>query len=639
VALKNKVIADASVANVTVNSVSSDMVITGKQNVTFSLSDLGVVGGLLPVATVTQTSPAPKQIQTIAFNRDFFVGNVFAFTYDSVPLEISFDTNTATTLDKMVTSLKGFASAPLAAIKETSAAPNQETTVTFSKPLFTGCYVTALLTDLGQEIPVQTQINIPFHTSHAVTMTDFAVAIEGLSFVKSATASGNVLNIKTDSSKIQDVADEVLAYGDGSNPVFTLQTINHPIKPLSAIIRCGTVSGTDDGSGLITALGGAISGTISYATGSITISFSTAPAIGTPIRISYMYESSSRTLSVDSVSVSINTVSVDYTTRTIQVITDSEDSLPITASVSGRSVPAMSQSLIQEMIRDDEGSVSSIGGGIKTNMDTLYAYLQKALSDGCRANTVVVSVLSKNADKKYAAPTQSIMDNLWTYLDTRKDIVHYVEVASGIDKVIDVDIAVEVLVDVNAIEDEVVNKIERALLRADASPYGLLVERDFNVSLYVSDVFREIKKYVTDDEIDHLNVVITGPKTHPSGLISDESLAIGVGGLTPLSVSKTLSYSPCVAGAVKIYVDGVIVGEDDGTGLIETVSGAGFTCVGQINYVSSTISLTINPNPPVDKLVTTTYYASKIDARGNYICPKGHVLQAGTVVIRPLPRT
>jgi hypothetical protein len=414
------------------------------------------------------------------------------------------------------------------------------------------------------------------------------------------------------------------------------------VKPLSAIIRCGTVSGTagsPDMGGVGSIIGTGISGTLTYATGSITISFSTAPAIGTPIRISYMYESSSRTLSVDSVSVSINTVSVDYTTRTIQVITDSEDSLPITASVSGRDAPAMNQSLLQEMIRDDEGSVSSIGDSIKTNMNTLYDYLEKALSDGCRANTVIVSILSKNADKKYAAPTQSIMDDLWQYLDARKDIVHYVEVASGIDKVIDVNISVEVLVDANAIEDEIVNKIERALLRSDASPYGLLVERDFNVSLYVSDVFREIKKYVTDDEIDHLNVVISGPAKHVSGLVSDEILALGVGGSSPLSVNKVLTQSPCVAGEVKIYVNGVIVGEDDGTGLIQTVSGAGYSCVGQINYVSSAISFEIDPNPPVDQLVTTTYYASKIDARGNYICPKGHVLQAGTVIVRPLPRT
>ena len=230
------------------------------------------------------------------------------------------------------------------------------------------------------------------------------------------------------------------------------------------------------------------------------------------------------------------------------------------------------------------------------------------------------------------------MDSLWSYLDQRKDIVHYVEVASGIDKVIDVDVDVEVLVNANSIEDEIVKKIERAILRSDASPYGLLVERDFNVSLYVSDLYREIKGYVQDSEIDHLNVIIKGPKKHSSGLVSDEMVALGVGGFLPLVVDKKLSQSPCVSGEVKIYVDGVIVGEDDGTGLVKTVSGAGYTCVGQVDYSSSDVSFEINPNPPVDDPVTVTYYASKIDERGNYICPKGHVLQAGTVIIRPLPR-
>jgi hypothetical protein len=76
-----------------------------------------------------------------------------------------------------------------------------------------------------------------------------------------------------------------LGAGNGSNTTFNGTLPNSPIASLSVEVQAGNVIGKDDGCGRITGAG--ISGTINYETGEINITFSSAPANGTAIKVAY----------------------------------------------------------------------------------------------------------------------------------------------------------------------------------------------------------------------------------------------------------------------------------------------------------------------------------------------------------------
>jgi hypothetical protein len=76
-----------------------------------------------------------------------------------------------------------------------------------------------------------------------------------------------------------------LGTGNGSTTTFTGTLPNGPIASLSVEVQAGSVIGKDDGCGRI--IGTGISGTINYETGEISITFSSAPANGTAIKVAY----------------------------------------------------------------------------------------------------------------------------------------------------------------------------------------------------------------------------------------------------------------------------------------------------------------------------------------------------------------
>lgn len=79
------------------------------------------------------------------------------------------------------------------------------------------------------------------------------------------------------------------AVGDGVVTVFTHTATGLPVRASSVTVTAGSVTGTDNGAGLITGAG-ISAGTINYATGAVSVTFSVAPAIATPVRISYQQQ-------------------------------------------------------------------------------------------------------------------------------------------------------------------------------------------------------------------------------------------------------------------------------------------------------------------------------------------------------------
>lgn len=99
------------------------------------------------------------------------------------------------------------------------------------------------------------------------------------------TAGDEVFKDSTDGFYASEVQNFPLATGDGSTAIFAGTLL--PVRVGTVSVKVNAVEvGTDDGSGLIT--GSSItSGTVDYATGAVTITFTAAPAAGLAITIDY----------------------------------------------------------------------------------------------------------------------------------------------------------------------------------------------------------------------------------------------------------------------------------------------------------------------------------------------------------------
>lgn len=618
------------------------IVLTGKVDTSFAVPSLSVTPGTTPMLTVTQLTPAPNQIQVMTFDRDLFYGNVVSVTYDTTSFDIPFTTDSATTLQAIGSAIAAFAKAPQGKWKEITTAPHQTIELKFDKDFFNGCLLQLKIKDLSQETPVDTLVETSFRTDNATTYADIYANLAKLSFVKSVTGNAvlRTITIETDSEKPTQLSNEIVGFGDGSKTVYSFTLANTPIKPNSVKIVSGGVTTLDTPTvypnGTLGTVGA--TGSINYETGVISLTYSVAPAIGITNYASYTHYSSLVSLEVSLINTILNTVTVDETLRTITVISDSAGTLALSGSVSAKAAPTITTNLLQSMILEDLGSIGAIATSVEEQVTALETYLAGTYSDGCRSNTVQVSVLSLDAAKKYTNPTQTLLDNLNTFLSARKDIVHKVVTITGYDKVINVDMDVEVLVAVNSVQDEVVKKVERSLIQSDSLPYGLMVQRDFNKSLYVSEVFDAIEKYIADSERDYVNIVIKEPRKHSTGYIEDELIGMGVSGVSELLIVKTLKNNPVVENELKINVSGIEAGYDNGEGSVIAATGSFYSVEGMVDYKLGTINIVVTPPPPVDTEITATYYKNMIDARGNYICPQGYVLQHGTVTVKPLSR-
>jgi hypothetical protein len=614
------------------------LVLTGVADETFTITNEQVTGGTVAGVTVLQLSPPPAQEQRITLDADLFEGNVFSLEYDGNLLEIPYETSTEDAITAMGAAIEGFAEVPEASVNETQSAPRQIHEIEFNKDFYKGNLIKFYVKDLSLEEPVDTLVQVGFTTDNASTYALVAAKLAALSFIQLVTpdAGNKKLTVHTYSQIPQEISDEVIAYGDASNTVFTGTALNTPIKAGTFKIQVGAVVGVDDGLEVITGTG--ISGTVSYSSGAISITFAAAPAAGAAIYINYNYFSSSRTIEFSSIEVTNNTVTVDTINRQIDVVTDGPNNLPITnAIVTQEASASVSDALTQSMIEEDLGSVASIATVIESQCSVMKEYLDVNMSDGCRANTVQVSVLSKDQARKYIAPPDSLLEELKAYLEERKDAVHTVNTVSGFDKVIEVDLRVEVEVGANAVEDDVVNKIDDVIKKSDTQPYGILVERDFNKSLYQSEVYNAITAVLEEREYNYLNVIIEGPSLHSTQLISDEHITVGTAAPSQ-TISYTSDYQPMVESYVAIKVDGVTVAEDDGSGNISEVLGSAYTVTGTVVYSTGQLDFVLTPAPALNENVTVSYYKSLLDRRGNLICPDGHVLQYGTLNIDIIPR-
>jgi hypothetical protein len=88
-----------------------------------------------------------------------------------------------------------------------------------------------------------------------------------------------------------DSTTQTVATGDGATTVFAVNLLNTSIyrKTLQVLVN-GSAVGTDDGNGAIVGSGGSgLTGTVAYGTGSVELTFATAPAAGASVTVLYDY--------------------------------------------------------------------------------------------------------------------------------------------------------------------------------------------------------------------------------------------------------------------------------------------------------------------------------------------------------------
>jgi hypothetical protein len=177
--------------------------------------------------------------------------------------------------------------------------------------------------------------------------------------------------------------------------------------------------------------------------------------------------------------------------------------------------------------------------GASGDLQSILDYLDETYADGCKANTVQVSVLAEDANRRYVSPSNFLLEDLKTYLSVRKDAVHSLSVVSGTAFVIDANVLVECKVSPNAVRDDVINAVEDAVMKSDVEPYGLLVKRVYNKSLFNSEIYNRIRAAVEERELPEFNVVIQGPAQFLDGrgnLICPDGFVIQAGTIVVRSI-------------------------------------------------------------------------------------------------------
>jgi hypothetical protein len=159
------------------------------------------------------------------------------------------------------------------------------------------------------------------------------------------------------------------------------------------------------------------------------------------------------------------------------------------------------------------GDTTGVTDTVNKSTAGLYDYLSIVLSDTCKANTVQVQVLAQDINLKYVTPTDALLGDLQRYLQDRADAVHTVICVTGINKVITASISVRVKVNDLAVASVVINKIKAAMY-SSTQPLGLMVQREFGMSLYVWQIDKAIRDAVEEREVDYVNVRILGPSQY-----------------------------------------------------------------------------------------------------------------------------
>jgi hypothetical protein len=175
---------------------------------------------------------------------------------------------------------------------------------------------------------------------------------------------------------------------------------------------------------------------------------------------------------------------------------------------------------------------------VSENLTIIDEHVDKILSADCKANLVTVPILVRDAAGFYTEPSNGLVGSLEDYLTTKKEVTQTVEVVSGGKFLIYPVISARVGVSQGY-------SLEQTRTAVETSIDGVLKDRDFGASLYLSDLIDVILEV---EGIGFVNVSIDGyttlldSSTQTANLDSDGNLIIDISEVitkTPGSITVT----------------------------------------------------------------------------------------------------
>ncbi len=178
---------------------------------------------------------------------------------------------------------------------------------------------------------------------------------------------------------------------------------------------------------------------------------------------------------------------------------------------------------------------------IESSIAGLSGHLSDVLSDTSQANHVQVILLSLDANNRYIAPSSQVISDVKSRLNSLKDAVVTVDAVSGISRVIDADLIIEIGISQGAIVSDVEQRSLNALVLT-SDPFGLLVRREAGKSLYKSDVIRAVIDGNQSGDVVFVNVRINHPldRLDSDGNLIVTKQEIVQNGLVSVRVTKRL---------------------------------------------------------------------------------------------------
>jgi hypothetical protein len=244
------------------------------------------------------------------------------------------------------------------------------------------------------------------------------------------------------------------------------------------------VQAVDDGAGGFTGTGFVGGGTaINYTTGVLSLQFTKAPDgnadFGVSVLAQWGYEDTSVAAFLDLAIADIGEADTDADDITA-LATEIQAEVD---AITGTDLPAIATE--ETSITTQTVALNAVPASIDANVATLTEYLDTNLSGECKANIVIVQAIVVDENGFYARPTQALLDELQTELDTKNVVPTTVVTVSGFRNVLAVDFSVQVKISSSFKYDDWVS---RATVVLD----NLLRGREYGVSMFRSDYYNRL---------------------------------------------------------------------------------------------------------------------------------------------------
>jgi len=225
---------------------------------------------------------------------------------------------------------------------------------------------------------------------------------------------------------------------------------------------------------------------------------------------------------VDKIGTSTTALRLDGSDSNLKAIEDARANVVALIGAYDATTPADSTGLYLSYRVTLEGAADTLDPSLTGNsaavianaLEEIEAHVDKILSADCKANLVSVPILVKDSAGFYTGPSNGLVGALQDYLDARKEVTQTVSVVSGESFLVYpwVTVRIGILAGYS---------LEKTRVAVEAVIDGVLKDRLFGISLYVSDLSKPIGAV---EGVGFVNVTIDGYTTALTSTVQTDKL-------------------------------------------------------------------------------------------------------------------